>query len=329
VTSSHKASVLARASSGRLEIAVSDPTQANPGSIVVEVSRAATGVLVADPAITVQQLSPTTRLSVNVAGSAGRTFSITLSTPAPVVSITATTPTAHEHGTVAGQFTVASEQPVEFPITISLPRTGTATPNTDYTAPPSVTLGAGETMKTIAVTPVNDGVAEGPETVSLSIPPGDGYSIGASPSATVTILDAPFDQWRFDHNLPNISATDDTDGDGMVSLLEYALATDPEKALSPDWPQVSLSNQRLAIAFRRNTQAIDAVIKVQAANSATGPWQDLASSVNGAPFSSLAGPNVLISEQGAGPERNVTVTDSVDAGPAGEPKRFLRVQVSR
>lgn len=230
---------------------------------------------------------------------------------------------------MAGQFTITSEQPVEFPITIDLPRAGTATPNSDYTAPLSVTIGAGETTKTIAVVPVNDGVAEGPETVSLSLAPGDGYSLGASPSATVTILDAPFDQWRFDHNLPNISATDDTDGDGMVSQLEYALATDPEEGLSPDWPQVSLENQRLKIAFRRNTLATDTVIKVQAANSVTGLWQDLASSVNGAPFTSLAGPEVLISEQGTGSERSVTVTDSADAGAEGEPKRFLRVQVTR
>jgi hyaluronate lyase len=56
-----------------LEIAVSDPTQIN-STINITLNRAAAAVISNDPAITVTQLSPTIKLSVNVSGVGGQTF---------------------------------------------------------------------------------------------------------------------------------------------------------------------------------------------------------------------------------------------------------------
>ncbi|WP_068604417.1 polysaccharide lyase 8 family protein [Paenibacillus swuensis] len=71
--SNKKASVLTKETSGEFEISVSDPTQANTGTITIDVGKNATGLLYLDSNITVNQLSPL-RITVNVNGSSGKTF---------------------------------------------------------------------------------------------------------------------------------------------------------------------------------------------------------------------------------------------------------------
>jgi len=53
---------------------VSDPTQVNTESINFEISNSSSGILLADPNITVTQLRPTIKFSVNVNGSKGKSF---------------------------------------------------------------------------------------------------------------------------------------------------------------------------------------------------------------------------------------------------------------
>jgi hyaluronate lyase len=74
VTVGKKASVLVQNDGTFIDVAVSDPTQANTGSIAVQVAASATAVASADAGVTVTQTSPTIALSVAVNGSAGRTF---------------------------------------------------------------------------------------------------------------------------------------------------------------------------------------------------------------------------------------------------------------
>lgn len=74
ITVNKKASVMTReAEEGTLELSVSDPTQLNTGVIEVELDRSASGYT-ADPGITVTQLSPTIKLTVNVNAAKGKTF---------------------------------------------------------------------------------------------------------------------------------------------------------------------------------------------------------------------------------------------------------------
>lgn len=74
ITCDKQASVMMRETSDDMEISVADPTQLNTQSINVEIKQSATGILSADDNISVQQLSPTIKFSVNVKGSKGKSY---------------------------------------------------------------------------------------------------------------------------------------------------------------------------------------------------------------------------------------------------------------
>jgi hyaluronate lyase len=89
ITADRKASVIVQDDgAGRLDVAVADPTQANAGTITVELDTAATSVVQVDAGVTISQLAPTLRLTVAVAGARGRSFRArfaTMQTRAPVL----------------------------------------------------------------------------------------------------------------------------------------------------------------------------------------------------------------------------------------------------
>ncbi|MEI6176099.1 MAG: Ig-like domain-containing protein [Verrucomicrobiota bacterium] len=121
-------------------------------------------------------------------------FNIQASAALPLISITATDATATEGTPVTdtGTFTVTRSSVTAGATTANLTYNGTATSGIDYTALPStVTFAAGETTKTITVTPIEDILTEGSETVIASISPSADYIIDTSGTAMVTINDAP------------------------------------------------------------------------------------------------------------------------------------------
>ncbi|WP_339249982.1 polysaccharide lyase family 8 super-sandwich domain-containing protein [Paenibacillus sp. FSL P2-0136] len=75
ITVNKKAAVMTREAGDTLELSVSDPTQAGTGVIEVELDRSASGYT-ADSGVTVTQLSPTIRLTVNVSAAKGKTFKV-------------------------------------------------------------------------------------------------------------------------------------------------------------------------------------------------------------------------------------------------------------
>jgi hyaluronate lyase len=74
ITADAIASVMVHQSEGIINIAVTDPTQANNGTVHVEIGVAAESVISQDAGVTVDQMSPTVRLSINVRGARGKTF---------------------------------------------------------------------------------------------------------------------------------------------------------------------------------------------------------------------------------------------------------------
>ena len=90
ITVDRKACVLLQDTGRVVEVAVSDPTQANPGSITVELAIPALSIVSSDTGVTVVQLTPTLRLSVDVGGARGRAFRARFSTGAakPAASLT-------------------------------------------------------------------------------------------------------------------------------------------------------------------------------------------------------------------------------------------------
>ncbi|WP_354613395.1 Calx-beta domain-containing protein, partial [Sediminicola arcticus] len=110
-------------------------------------------------------------------------------------SISATVATATEAGTTAGEFTVdlgtvnttGSAIVVNYAISTG---GSNATNTTDYTTlGTSVSIADGQQTNTIPVTPVDDALVEGNETVILTLASGTGYALGTPNTATVTITD--------------------------------------------------------------------------------------------------------------------------------------------
>jgi hypothetical protein len=75
-------------------------------------------------------------------------------------------------------------------LTVNYTVGGTATPGTDYTAlGGTVTFASGASTANVSVHALHDGVIDPGETVVATVASGSGYDIGASHTATVTIID--------------------------------------------------------------------------------------------------------------------------------------------
>lgn len=113
----------------------------------------------------------------------------TQSATSGTITVSASTPNASEQSQLMGEFTFTRSNGTG---TMVVPYTvgGGAVPGQDYQAIPGLaTLPAGVMSVTVQVHPVDDLLAEGNELVSITLAPGPGYSIGGSPTASVTIVD--------------------------------------------------------------------------------------------------------------------------------------------
>ncbi|MCI0458418.1 MAG: hypothetical protein L0Z62_15750, partial [Gemmataceae bacterium] len=107
-----------------------------------------------------------------------------------VVTVTASDPNAAEAGPDAGVFTVSRTGDTTGELTVAYTISGTATAELDYEALSGLaTIAAGAASTTITVSPVNDTLQEGSETVEVTLEPSIGYTVGTPSSATVTIAD--------------------------------------------------------------------------------------------------------------------------------------------
>jgi hypothetical protein len=108
----------------------------------------------------------------------------------PAVTVSATDAAAAEAGADPGTFTITRAGPTTSALTVNYSPGGTATNGVDYTMPGgSVVIGAGSSTATVTVTPVDDAIFEGSQTVVLNLTANAAYTVGAPSSATVTIAD--------------------------------------------------------------------------------------------------------------------------------------------
>jgi hypothetical protein len=108
----------------------------------------------------------------------------------PTVSISASDPSAAEVGPDSGILTITRSGSTAAALIVHYSVSGTATGGSDYAAlAGTVTIPAGQTSATLTVTPVDDAVVEGNETVIVTVSADPAYTIGASASATIAIAD--------------------------------------------------------------------------------------------------------------------------------------------
>ncbi|WP_446829205.1 immunoglobulin-like domain-containing protein [Sphaerotilus sulfidivorans] len=140
--------------------------------------------IAADPA----KGSVTTLVTDDVGGPGGSTPG---SEDTCLVSITGPASGSVTEGETA-KFTVSLSQPAATDVTIKLTYSGTATDGSDYTAVTSVTIPAGQTSTTFDLSTIDDALAEGSETITVSVGEitGGGFeAIAADPAkGSVTTL---------------------------------------------------------------------------------------------------------------------------------------------
>ncbi|HET6407265.1 MAG TPA: hypothetical protein VFG14_05245, partial [Chthoniobacteraceae bacterium] len=120
--------------------------------------------------------------------------------------------------------------------------------------------------------------------------------------------------------------TGDPDFDSNINLAEYALGGDPSFGSESTLTGMDAASGRLSLLFSRNVLAIDVEYVVQGADDMTGPWLDLAHSVNGESLDPLV-PGVTVIESMAGSLRQAEVRDLFQIGDPAHPQRFLRLRL--
>lgn len=138
-----------------------------------------------------------------------------------------------------GAETAADNRPVTFtftrsgagasirnPLAVRFALSGTATPGDDYGPASadgtySVTIPAGQASATFSVTPVSDGLAEDPETLTATLLPDDAYDLGGAAAATGTIAD-----FGSDTTAPTAPALSVTATTSTTASLTWTAATD-------------------------------------------------------------------------------------------------------
>lgn len=149
----------------------------------------------------------------------------------PQVTVAATDASAGEHGAdLALLFTFTRTGDTGAALTIPLTASGSATAGSDYSGfQNSVTIPVGSASTTLALTVLADSVAEGSETVIISLGSGAEFTPGTPASAQASIADQPSQDWYVNH-IPNPTKrgpADDADNDGVPNLIEYFTGTQP------------------------------------------------------------------------------------------------------
>lgn len=193
----------------------------------------------------------------------------------------------------------------------------------------NIVLSGSGNGRTVRVTPAPN--QSGVATITLTV--SDGTQTAIDSFVLTVAADAPITDWRqanFGEYWDNPSVSGnliDVDRDGAVNIVEYALNGEPNVPSTATRPQARELGGRLALRFARVVAQTDVSIVVQGSDALTGPWADLAASVNGASTVPLLD-GVSVTESGIGETRTVEVQDAYPVTDPTHPRRFMRVQVS-
>jgi hypothetical protein len=110
--------------------------------------------------------------------------------PPPTVTVVATDESASESGPDPGAVTIRRTGSTDSALIVTYSIAGTAVNGVDYTKlSGSVTIPPASESATVTISPIDDAVVEGDESVVLTLTTGDAYRVGSPSSATVTLAD--------------------------------------------------------------------------------------------------------------------------------------------
>jgi hypothetical protein len=173
-------------------------------------------------------------------------------------------------------------------------------------------------------------------TVNIVLSNSAGAYIGKQSTAVLTITNSPYESWKTAHfggNATNSAVAGDLadpDGDGMVNLLEYAVAGDPNGAGAEARLSADVMTNYLNLQFRRNTSATDLTYALQVSSDLVA-WNPLVT------YTAATGwlvnmPGAAVVEStatGTAPDQFVTATVT-DSGSVGSlAARYFRLAVHR
>ena len=154
------------------------------------------------------------------------------------------------------------------------------------------------------------------------------YEVGGTPGADDALL---YGNWASSMNLVDSLTGSDPDGDGITNLLEYALNGNPNAPPGDELvlpvPMVG-GDGHLWLTFNRYLNRSDLTLIVQASDSLTGAWTDLAQSVNGANFAVMT-LGTTISDSGDYFTRSMGVGDIYPLNDPAHRHRFMRLKVTK
>ncbi|MEM7386793.1 MAG: M4 family metallopeptidase, partial [Verrucomicrobiota bacterium] len=159
----------------------------------------------------------------------------------PTIAATTTDGTAAEAAMDPGTIQLTRTGDVSQSLNVQFLLTGSATNGQDYTEVPlTADFPGGQSEINLAFQPIDDGLAEGEESVTLTITKQGHYTI-ADPGGTASIKiadndagDGNLDNWLAENGLAPDQLGIDPDRDRFPNLVEYALGLDPGK---PDGSQ--------------------------------------------------------------------------------------------
>ncbi|NQU09981.1 hypothetical protein HQ590_04260, partial [bacterium] len=241
-------------------------------------SRGGTPFSIANPLKQVAEQSGTITVTLDFATASD--FIVLSQDVLPPVSVVAVTASTGEEDPSPGLFLISRPaDETNTAITVEFTLDGTAMNGTDYSnLVGTVELPLGAASADVAVVPVLDNVAEGNETVTLTLSFAAGYLVGTPAAATITIADSAYGVWRLGYfgseaNDPDIGGdTGDPDRDGIPNLNEFAFNLDPTVAGLVGLPTAAIEDGFLTLTYRVNKQAAGWTLTVEVADAPSGTW---------------------------------------------------------
>ena len=194
---------------------------------------------------------------------------------------------AGETGPDSAQVVFSREAAGPSVLAIDYSLSGSAVSGTDFTAPSGIaTIPAGALSVTVPIIPLGDSLAEGDESVLVSITPSAGYF--AKPGfgvASVTIRDEAFQEWRAGSFLPGQANDDavsgpsaDPESDGLKNSLEWALATPPLSGNASPLVVANRSAESMDLSFTQRRGLPLGTVGIESSPDFLG-WQPAPASV--------------------------------------------------